>query len=70
MTFYNSKALKGTFSETVDQRACLHGGGKPQAGEVTCLAMVKKQSYNLWILMCSFKRLLLHLQMYRWVKYQ
>ena len=45
-------------------RACLHGGGGPQVGEVTCLGGVQKvtllymQSYNLAIPGCTFSRLL------------
>ena len=46
-------------------RACLHGGGGPQVGKVTCLGEVKKiiallykQSYNPAILGCTFSRLL------------
>ena len=46
-------------------RACLHGGGGPQVGEVTCLGEVKKkitllykQSYNPAIQGCTFSRLL------------
>ena len=45
-------------------RACLHGGGGPQVGKVTCLGGVKKisllykQSYNPAIPGCAFSRLL------------
>ena len=45
-------------------RACLHGGGGPRVGEVTCLGGVKKisllykQSYNPAIPGCTFSRLL------------
>ena len=48
-------------------RACLHGGGGPQVGEVTHLAVVEKrvymQSYNPGALGWGFLRWLLHLQL-------
>ena len=54
--------LKTPFSCTL--RACLHGGGGPQVGEVTRLGEVKKktrlymQSYNPAFPGCTFSRLL------------
>ena len=46
-------------------RACLHGGGEPQVGEVTRLAgkCENMQSYNPGVLRWGFLRLLLRLQL-------
>ena len=33
---------RGNFCQVRDVRACLHGGGGPQVGEVTRLAVVEK----------------------------
>ena len=48
----------------MSHRTCLHGGGEPQLGEVTCLCGVKEitllymQSYNPAIPGCTFSKLL------------
>ena len=42
----NAELVRGVigpiYSPNDDLRACLHGGGGPQVGEVTCLCGVKK----------------------------